>query len=293
MVRAWRVGRRCSRVVRGRCVPAVGSALEGSARRHAARAGRGAAQATPAVRTSRATPPPCLRRSASAAVRVSRVATARPVWSACVRWACALREFPRPRASVRLQCAVVSLARSRPRPKSRARRPTARRSRRPPTAWHLPFGARVEWRCPKWIEVSLEVLLQRESQRVDQLYTLRARTPRDPRAGAATLVGAPCRRAFAPARNGSRQVSTPPNPVGRRGGNRRGAESAEDEMKGGRGAEDLPFGTPRPLRLGGLTPGGCQTWTRRPSGASQRASALVPWCADGRSPRGDKTGSRA
>ncbi len=52
--------------------------------------------------------------------------------------------------------------------------------RRPPTAWHLPFGALVEWRCPKWIEVALEVLLQRESQRVDQLYTLRAHTPRDP-----------------------------------------------------------------------------------------------------------------
>jgi hypothetical protein len=52
--------------------------------------------------------------------------------------------------------------------------------RRPPTAWHLPFGALVEWRCPKWIEVALEVLLQRESQRIDQLYTLRAHTPRDP-----------------------------------------------------------------------------------------------------------------
>ena len=47
----------------------------------------------------------------------------------------------------------------------------------------------MEWRCPKWIEVSLEVLLQRESQRVDQLYTLRARTPRDPRDRGEVLRG--------------------------------------------------------------------------------------------------------
>jgi hypothetical protein len=54
-----------------------------------------------------------------------------------------------------------------------------RRGRRPPTIWHLPFGALVEQRCPAWIEVGLEVLLQRESQRIDQVYTLRAHTPRN------------------------------------------------------------------------------------------------------------------
>jgi hypothetical protein len=51
--------------------------------------------------------------------------------------------------------------------------------RKPPTAWHLPFGALVEERSPSWIVVDLETLLQRESQRIDQLYTLHAKFPRD------------------------------------------------------------------------------------------------------------------
>jgi hypothetical protein len=59
-------------------------------------------------------------------------------------------------------------------------RPATRRGRRPPTIWHLPFGALVEQRCPAWIKVALEALLQRESQRIDQVYTLRAHRTRNP-----------------------------------------------------------------------------------------------------------------
>ncbi len=52
--------------------------------------------------------------------------------------------------------------------------------RKPPTWWHLPFGDLVEQRCPAWIEVQLETLLQRQPQRLDQVYLLRAKSPRDP-----------------------------------------------------------------------------------------------------------------
>jgi len=38
----------------------------------------------------------------------------------------------------------------------------------------------VEWRCPRWVRVELEVLLQRQSQRIDLLLFLRARPARDP-----------------------------------------------------------------------------------------------------------------
>ena len=54
------------------------------------------------------------------------------------------------------------------------------RFRKPATWLHLPFGALIEWRCPAWIEVQLEVLLQRQPQRLDQVYLLRAKTTRDP-----------------------------------------------------------------------------------------------------------------
>ena len=52
--------------------------------------------------------------------------------------------------------------------------------RKPPTWWHLPIGDLVEQRCPSWIEVRLEALLQRQPQRLDQVYLLRAKSPRDP-----------------------------------------------------------------------------------------------------------------
>ena len=55
----------------------------------------------------------------------------------------------------------------------------ARSRRRPRTEWHPPFGALIEWRCPRWIRVTLEALLQRQSQRVDVLL-LRKRARRDP-----------------------------------------------------------------------------------------------------------------
>ena len=55
------------------------------------------------------------------------------------------------------------------------------RLRKPATWLHLPFGALIESRCPAWVEVQLEVLLQRQPQRLDQVYLLRAKTTRDPR----------------------------------------------------------------------------------------------------------------
>jgi len=55
----------------------------------------------------------------------------------------------------------------------------ARSRRRPRTEWHPPFGALIEWRRPRWIRVTLEALLQRQSQRVDVLL-LRKRARRDP-----------------------------------------------------------------------------------------------------------------
>ncbi len=58
--------------------------------------------------------------------------------------------------------------------------PSRRSVRKPPTWWHLPFGALVTERCPAWIEVQLEVILQRQPQRLDQVDLLRAKTPRDP-----------------------------------------------------------------------------------------------------------------
>ena len=48
--------------------------------------------------------------------------------------------------------------------------PSRRSVRKPPTWWHLPFGALVTERCPAWIEVQLEVLLQRQPQRLDHVY---------------------------------------------------------------------------------------------------------------------------
>jgi len=38
----------------------------------------------------------------------------------------------------------------------------------------------VEWRCPRWVRVAPEVLLQRQSQRIDLLLSLRASPARDP-----------------------------------------------------------------------------------------------------------------
>lgn len=61
-------------------------------------------------------------------------------------------------------------------PKRRARS----RRRRARTEWHPPFCALVEWRCPRWVRVTPEVLLQRQSQRIDLLLSLRARPARDP-----------------------------------------------------------------------------------------------------------------
>ncbi len=60
-----------------------------------------------------------------------------------------------------------------------AKRSPARR-RKPPTWWHLPFGDLIEQRCPAWVEVQLEVLLQRQPQRLDHVYLLRAKSSRDP-----------------------------------------------------------------------------------------------------------------
>ncbi|MFO0606134.1 MAG: hypothetical protein U0324_23370 [Polyangiales bacterium] len=61
--------------------------------------------------------------------------------------------------------------------KPASKRPRRRRSR---TEWHPPFYALVEWRCPRWIRPTPEVMLQRQSQRIDLLLSLRARVPRDP-----------------------------------------------------------------------------------------------------------------
>ena len=58
--------------------------------------------------------------------------------------------------------------------------PSRRSVRKPPTWWHLPFGALVTERCPAWIEVQLEVILQRQPQRLDHVYLLRAKSRCDP-----------------------------------------------------------------------------------------------------------------
>jgi len=55
-----------------------------------------------------------------------------------------------------------------------------KRSRRPRTEWHPPFGALLEERRPRWITVALEVVLQRQSQRVDVMLLRRVRGRHDP-----------------------------------------------------------------------------------------------------------------
>jgi len=62
--------------------------------------------------------------------------------------------------------------------KRRSRSRSCRRRAR--TEWHPPFCALVEWRCPRWVRVEPEVLLQRQSQRIDLLLSYAGATNEKP-----------------------------------------------------------------------------------------------------------------